>query len=451
MQLGRAGRIPVHYFVRQRLQNDTAPENRLSSSQVRAIVDRLSEKTVNQIGESSRSVDEVARLLGATPEEISRIAGEVPVSRRQTPRFLRSPWPQLTIAGIGLLMWVFTLARSEALANAARASAFRGGPLNGSMEPVLNYDPEAKAYVRDQSQLFINPNSEELVVDESVAPPPQGFRVTLITPTARKTIAGPPGRAKDQGAARDQLRVALRSLVAYEERLGKVRGHLPVVDYVTAPWDQGSLIYPGWHDIEISNGRETFTGLLPDSRFANDTRGFVTSFEERLDWLSDVKFFSALEPANLRPGAILVHPKVAPPPGYAILMWDNEKTLWAAGGQIDRRITLTKADAEQKIRAALESFVALVGKERPFKYHAPIRDGKNDNAVNFMVEFPGGVRRSFWLLEDDPDHTSNWTLAGARKSALDVLSQGAASPFLATPPSHMTITYGEPLRDPSAH
>lgn len=342
-------------------------------------------------------VQELADLLGTTPDDVAQLAREVrqgtKAPRAEGRRVALAPKPRWPLhaayltALIACLLWGLACFLRSPVAGLPYSLA---SLTNDRASGVgLRFDPYMGGYVRDDMHwpMRFNPG-ETALVDPTLKPPPPGLKVTLVTPWGRKSLTGAAGKTPDTPQAAAQLREAIRSVVEYEEAAMKVDGRIPTVDYDKAPvivgtqnWN-GKPTYVGWHQIEITDGRQTLRRLLPDRRYAKDLTRFRKAFEGRLQNLSDAKFFPSQPPANLRPGSRKLADSTALPKGVALMVWDDRRTVWLRGSGATGRIESDALSA--LVRRASAGLI-------------PSQD-----SVQVAAVYPGGESYVWWPTDQAP-------------------------------------------------
>lgn len=387
---------------------------------------------------SMTRVQELADLLGTTPEEIQSIAQEVrsdvrtlPPQADPTERFpaqAKPTWPihlayLCTIAVV--TMWAL------APKDGATIPAGSTPTLPVSSNPrapvsALSFDPYLQGYTRSLNPMM--GTETQVVTAPTVIAPPPGFQVSIITPLGRKTIYGSPmGAYHDPKESAEALKKTVRSLAAYEESLAKVDPSLPVTPYLNAPWQENVASYQGeprlvgWHNVEIYDGSRSYRALVPDKRYAKDLASYEGSMQQRLDHLTDTKFFPSLPPANLRPNSIKIEPATALPKGTSIMIWNNNKTVWAQGTGGKESIP--------HLRTAISS---LFGRAEDIL--TPLMGPKEDHLqVQFMV--PGGEYYNNWPLTSAEGYTPGQAMArrqGELQDLVDAYTKAIGAPVVKT-------------------
>lgn len=329
-------------------------------------------------------IQELADLLGTTPEDVRALAQEEAkhsppiVVEREEKNFVEKPrWPLhlAYLAALGLVL-AWGLGPKPSVPTARPTTSSIG------VTPLL-FDPYSNGYVRNPGMPAPWSQDHELLVSPSILPPPAGLRLKLITPLGDKSVAGPPGKVADTAATFEAAKRSIRSLLSYEESLQRVEGEIPPVDYERAPSTQNDAAFQGrptligWHDVEVSNGLGSYRALLPDRRYAKDLVAYEKAMNMRLKILLDAKFFPSLPPGDLRSGSIELSPSVPLPKGTAIMAWDAQQTFWARG-------TSDRTDAAA-LRAAIAGFV---------RESAPRLPSSKDpsNLIFVRLVYPGGER-----------------------------------------------------------
>ncbi|GEM_PF-2817302 len=423
----------------------------LAERVVERFAERRAERERAEVAERERlanmtRVHELADLLGTTPEEIREIAQEEskrlpptpkPVEVRPEPPETKPRWPihtayLVTLALIALL-WPPFAARSYL---DTRPPHKRLELPPGFTAAVMGhrFDPYVDGTVRSTGLNAPWETNHEYLVHPSILPPPPGFALKLIYPGGDRIVTGPPGRVKDDAATVEALQKSIRSLVAYEESLATIEGDVPIVRYDRAPWMpqdasyQGRPDFVGWHDVEVSDGVHTHQGLVPDRRYAKDLAAYSKAMTQRLNDLTDTKFFPGQPPANLRPGSVRVAMPTLPK-GTSFMVWNGKRTIWAQG-------SATKADPT----AVGEGFTSLIEEatRRLADSMGPVEDH-----LQITLVYPGG------------EYYNNWPLDGAKayppggqqtRQADEIKSLVASAIYAVAPPSRPkgTIRYGPP-------
>ncbi len=383
---------------------------------------------------SMARVQELADLLGTTPEDVMQLAKEV----GETPHATRAPLPPMAIrAPEAAPRWPLHAAYLTALAACLAWGLSRGNPARGAQaagtRPFLfgpnspgpavrgvHYDPYVKGYVRDLGATMPWNQRQEFLTDPRFVPPPTGLMVTLVTTVGYKTIVGPPGKIQDSAAAAEALRKSIRSLIAFEESLVKVTdANLPIAGYDTAPWTQSDASFQGqptlvgWHVVEVATERGNYRALLPDRRYAKDPAAYEKALKQRLEVLSDAKLFPSQPPANLRLNAHKLVATPALPNGMSLMLWNERETAWAQG-------TGKAADPGQA-RKAVESAV----RQSVARLAASMGSGDH---LGIMLTYPMGEYYNSYPL----DAAKAYPEGGARKRQEDEI--GEISALVANPP-----------------
>lgn len=341
---------------------------------VERFMERQAERERAEVAERERlaavaKVQELAELLGTTPEDVRSLAREVRITRTEPEhrdamseresRKARPTWP-IHLGYIALfaafLAWGAIRGSQPATLDVppGRYPYIRLADSPAAPVSALRFDPYIGGYTRDLGPFFMA-TPVNLLVDPSLKPPPPGLKVTLVTPLGKQTILGAVGATPDDAASAAQLRAAIRSLLAYEESRNQVEGVLPTVAYDKAPYDPGTMnwngdaTYVGWHQVEVTDGRRKFVGLLPDRRYAKDLPKFEEALRVRLERFVDTKFFPSRPPANLRPNTTEMRPPRPLPKGVALMVWNDNRTIWFRGAAPE-----AAPDLKDRLQAAVD-------------------------------------------------------------------------------------------------
>ncbi len=246
----------------------------LAEQVVERFAERRAERERAEAAERERlasmtRIHELADLLGTTPEEIQEIA------QAEAKRLPNSPKPVEAVPVVSQdppTLWMVHAAYLTALAvvaawGAAQRSSFR---VPTPPKPIVVRDHQPR---------------ERILMDPSLATPPQGVKLTLIGDASRHTVVGLQGPVTRSKATADALKKAILALVRHEEaNFGTIR------NWKQASFDspvRGSVPYPapgGWHLIEVTIGAEIERLRIPDGRFAERFGAFA---KERNAALSD--------------------------------------------------------------------------------------------------------------------------------------------------------------------
>lgn len=331
----------------------------------------------------------VATKLGTTQEEVLAILADVRhrSGRDQKPRFSQRNLNAFLGVGAILLFAInlISVSRSAALkANQPPAPIIAG-------DAVLQYDPYIKGYRRELSPMVDLTTQTTPVVDKTVIAPPQGVRVTLITPGEHQVIAGPPGTLPDRIASAARLRDSIRTLLAYEESKANVDNNVAVMPYELAPFDPGDSRFGadasvlGWHDVEVSDGRNSFRALFPDKRYAKDAAAYDQALKERLDWITDKKFFPSQHLYKLKSGALKISLHNPLPPGVELAVFDSEQTMYASAQSLASAKSYDVKVLKAQAMAALNELMAETVSLDFFQNRTLPR--------YILAVYPGGERR----------------------------------------------------------
>ena len=382
-------------------------------------------------------VQELADLLGTTPDDIVRLAREVQhdapkgvaVPEEHAIRKPRPTWP-LHAGYLGAV----ALCLCWGAALSTRRPTFWSGPgvnppvalPNGRPDDVaLRFDPYVGGYTRDPFWAFRFGQGETIAMDPSLKSPPRGLKVSLATPLGRTVVVGSLGKIPDTLEAAEELRASIRSLVAFEESRAKVQGSLPTAGYSSAPYYEGmgnwsgQPTYLGWHQIEVTNGRRVFRGLLPDHRYAKGEVQFQRTMKLRLARFLDTKFFPSQPPANLRPGATKMTPPVPLPKGIALMVWNSQRTVWFQG----------KGEAKPMTNASLAKVLDA----------AALNLGDTPETAGYLQAVaivPGGETNGYWpmpaIQDDNPAKTAR-ERTDQTERLLDAINAGLSAETAAVP------------------
>ncbi|RYG25750.1 hypothetical protein EON82_05935 [bacterium] len=352
---------------------------------------------------SMTRIQELADLLGTTPDEVKALAKEaqstVPVEAEESEYVYESAhkaevnWRLHGVYWVAiflLIVWLWPTGTTPAVpAPQSTPTGYLQMP-GGSPVLAIHFDPYSRAYVRD----ITSPDSNRArlyLVDQAIKAPPAGAMVSLVTPGVKKMIVGAPGRIKDDLKTAEELRASIRSLLAFEESQEEVNASLPTTGYNDAPFLQddsrfsGEPRLVGWHVVEVSNGRSSYRGLVPDRRYAKDLAAYEKAMKSRLEQLTDAKFFPSQPPANLRPHSIRFDAPLLLPKGTSLIVWNGSQTFWTQG-------TASAMPAE-RMRTALDRALADATQKL-----VPTMNGTD--ALGVMLLYPGGERYEYWSLDD---------------------------------------------------
>jgi len=366
---------------------------------------------------SMTRVQELADLLGTTTDEIESIAKEVrgPYVQKPTPvqpvsRFpvneAKPTWPihlayLCAIAVIGV--WAVKPATPTINGTVSPNQVFRlsDNPMHAPVT-LLKFDPYIGGYSREMGAFMMNVGQvpTQIVKAPEVVSPPPGMQVSLVTPAGRKTTYGPMGPPMDSKAGVEKLQQTIRTLAAFEESLATVDPFLPTASNETAPWlqdhssFQGQPKLVGWHDIELFSGGQLFHALVPDHRYAKDEALYQKTMQMRLDHITDTKFFPSQPPANLRSGAIEIHPAPALPRGTSIMIYNSQKTIWAQGMGDAADYEVVKGSLVEAFKLAKAKLASSMGKE---------------DHLQVWFNYPSGEYSNNWPL----DNAAGYGIGGA--------------------------------------
>lgn len=430
--------------MEQRFRNEEPSDTRLSPNEVDEVTRLYFQREEQRQRERERlasmvSPEEVALALGTTPEEVANLAEEVRTKPRQAEppveRLVPKP-PDVTglhaaylsaIAGLLIVGGIaFSKAGTKQPAVFAPTSpgmtsktlpASRGGAFGANY--TVTEDPYLNGPVRDLGWLSMHQPPEELLVDPTVSAPPQGLKVSLVTPLAKKTILGPTGSLKAGAKSGEELRAAIRSLLKYEESLATVTGHIPVVDPEKVPTMpgradfQGQPVYLGWHVVEISDGRGSFRAVLPDARyFADRPEVYRKTMEQRLRWLSDGKFVPGEGTARLEGQVKHVRLTTPLPKGVTLSMSHAGQTVVAEG-------TADPSSAVELLPSAIRDFVVMVSRDGLIPMDVPQGGDGKLPAVSVIATYPGGEEEiPNFAIDYDPDYRSPDEFRGTQDNQL---------------------------------
>lgn len=233
-------------------------------------------------------VQELADLLGTTPEDVQALAQET----RETPYATRSPLPPMQVRGLKESpRWPIHAAYLVALAacfvwglRPPAAIPPAAATTNASPTPAETVWKPSDAIGVSDPGLF----RESPVPDPSVVHPPSEMRVKILAEwPANLSVTSSPGETASPTEVPSRLQASIRSLLSWKERSSKFTRPLPRVDYASAPLDLKNGAMPnlsGFHSVEIAdrNGY-TYRAYLPDARYPHDPAQYEREIRRRLD------------------------------------------------------------------------------------------------------------------------------------------------------------------------
>jgi hypothetical protein len=361
------------------------------SEVTRAFAERIQGNQRGPTPNASPTASSLAQVLGTTPDDIRAVLSEVRTRLASTPT--ASLKRRLQIGNLNLFLGIGAiLLFTMNFVSVSRSTVSKFKPTPPSLiggAAVLQYDPYAKGYTRELGPMREMFNKTTLVVDKTVVSPPQGVRVTLITPSENEIIAGAPGPIVDKRENIQRLRDSIRSLLAFEESKATVNNDIPIMPYEVAPFAGYLGSDPtvlGWHDVEISDGRNSFRALLPDGRYAKDLSAFESALSERLEWITDKKLFPSQHLYKLRPQAVKVSLRNDLPFGVELALYDNKNTVYAAGVRKGLSVPKDIQSLERQVKASFDELVERAA-------NLDVFSGSKTN-LSVLAVYPGGEHRA---------------------------------------------------------
>ncbi|RYG25749.1 hypothetical protein EON82_05930 [bacterium] len=241
------------------------------------VVERFAARQREQDADATQSAgmthaQELADLLGTTPEDVLRLAEESrPVAQPKVEPVVapRPQWPfhiaYLSAIGLALLVAMNQVAGTTPSTQAQVVTAPPAPVVTEPSPPVV-------------APLFEGTNWQEReipILGNGVILPPAGVKVRLAEQWGKPTMMGPPGTRVDDEMSRATLRTAIQSLLKHTEKSEVSKFADKKIDFREVPKDLLNAELPlivGWHRIEAFSGGHFFSALVPDMRFAKDAR-----------------------------------------------------------------------------------------------------------------------------------------------------------------------------------